>query len=235
MFKIIKFIILRLFLVFSIIIFIYSFYKIIVWFKDNNNTINNVKIIYQIADEKIDEDNTVNVDFNDLLLKNNDVIGWIKVNNTNIDYPVVKGDNNNYYLTHSFDKSYNDAGWIFMDYRNNYDILDNNTIIYGHGRKDGSMFGSLNKVLDSSWYLNKDNYEIMFTTLNNKYKFRVFSIYTINSSDYIDINYNNELLDTIISRSIYDFNVDVNINDRILTLSTCFNNELKAVVHAKMI
>ena len=215
---------------------IYSLYHIIIWVFDNSSTskvVNNIKII---SEEVINEDNTISINFNNLLQKNNEVVGWIKVKGTNIDYPVLKHSDNQYYLNHSFDNSYNGAGWIFMDYRNDYNVLDFNTIIYGHGRRDGSMFGSLINILDKEWKNDKDNLVISLTTLNNNYLFQIFSIYYLDTTDdYINIDYDDILLNTVINRSIYDFNIGVNTNDKILTLSTCYNNEKKLVVHSKMI
>ena len=88
-----------------------------------------------------------------------------------------------------------------MDYRNNHNNLDFNTIVYGHGRRDGSMFGSLINTLDKDWKNDKDNLVISLTTLNNSYLFQVFSIYYLDTTDdYININYDNELLNTVINR-----------------------------------
>ena len=72
--------------------------------------------------------NLINVDFNELLSKNKDSVGWIQVNGTNINYPIVQTSDNDYYLTHAFDKSWNSAGWVFMDYRNDSETFDKNTI-----------------------------------------------------------------------------------------------------------
>ena len=189
-----------------------------------------------ISKEEIKEDNNINNDFNNLLLENNEVVGWIKINGTNINYPVVKHKDNDFYLTHSFDKNTNEAGWIFMDYRNNHNNLDFNTIIYGHGRKDGSMFGSLFQTLNQEWIKNKEHLIINFITLNHNYLFQIFSIYNIKTTDdYININYDEELVNKIKNRSIYQLDTDIIENDKILTLSTCYNNEKKIVVHAKMI
>lgn len=87
--------------------------------------------------------NLINVDFNELKKFNSNTKGWIQVNGTNINYPFVQAKDNKFYLTHSFDKSYNSAGWVFLDYRNNINELSKNTIIYAHGRLDTTMFGSL--------------------------------------------------------------------------------------------
>ena len=231
-----KIIFLTFILLIAVVFCIYSGYNLVIWSIDNNRTkqiANNIKII---SKEEVKEDNTISVDFNSLLLENKEIVGWLKVSGTNIDYPVVKHNDNDYYLNHSLYNTENTAGWIFMDYRNSYNNLDFNTIIYGHGRKDGSMFGSLINVLNKDWISNEDNLIIQFSTLNNNYLFQIFSIYYINTTDdYININYDNNLINTVINRSIYNFNIDVGTNDKILTLSTCYNNDKKLVVHAKMI
>lgn len=77
----------------------------------------------------------IDVNFNELKKINNDTVGWIKVEGTNINYPFVHTNNNDYYLNHSFDKSSNGAGWVFMDFRNNISNFSKNTILYAHGKK----------------------------------------------------------------------------------------------------
>ena len=124
-------------------ILIYSGIKIFKWYKDKTN---NNKIAEQIKSTVIVEEENgdeYTVDFNKLKEQNNETIAWLKVNNTNVEYPVVKGTNNSFYLNHCFDKSNNSAGWIFADYRNKFDNTDKNIVIYGHNMRDGSMFGSM--------------------------------------------------------------------------------------------
>ena len=118
-------------------------------------------------------------DFSNLIAKNSDTVAFIHVNNTLINYPVVKTNDNSYYLNHSFDKKKNTAGWIFMDYRNSIDELSDNTIIYGHRRLDGTMFGTLKNILLPFWQSNKDNYVIFISTLKENYLFQIFSVYVI--------------------------------------------------------
>lgn len=182
------------------------------------------------------------VDFSKLVLENSDTKGWIIVNNTNVDYPIVQSINNEYYLNHAYDKSKNKAGWIYADYRNNISTLDRNTVIYGHGRKDGVMFGSLVNTLNSDWYTNVDNQIIQFSTLEYDSMWQIFSIYKIEAeSYYITTEFSSDttykaFIDTMKSRSIYDFNVDVTTDDKILTLSTCYNDYgMRLVVQAKLI
>lgn len=172
---------------------------------------------------------------------NKDTVGWLSINNTTINYPVVKSDNNDTYLNKSFDGSKNPNGWIFMDYRNNSNNLDKNTILYGHSGNYYVMFGSLHKVLNKNWYTNKNNQIITFNIENKNIKWQIFSIYVIpNTNDYLNINFSDEsfisFIDMIKKRSKYNFNVDVSLDDKILTLSTCYkDSKNRLVIHAKMI
>ena len=184
--------------------------------------------------------NMINVDFNDLKRTNPDVVSWVKVNGTNNNYPFVQVNDNKYYLTHSFNKSYNAAGWVFLDYRNN-NTNNKNTIIYAHGRTDKTMFGTLRKVLNNGWLNNTDNFVIKISTETENSLWQIFSVYHIpTTSDYLktdfdeDTEYQN-FLDMIKNRSSYNFNTSVNSNDNILTLFTCYSNSDKMVVHAKLI
>ena len=182
------------------------------------------------------------VDFTELLKENSDTVGWIIVNNTNINYPVVQAKDNDYYLKHAFDKSKNTAGWVFADFRDDFDNLGQNTVIYGHGRKDKVMFGSLNDALNAKWYTNEDNQIIQLSTIKYNTMWQIFSIYKIQAeSYYISTNFSNEdsfetFINTMKERSIYDFNVDVSKNDKLLTLSTCFDNKgIRTVIQAKLV
>lgn len=218
-------------------IFLYSLYKIYNWNIDNINTNKVADEIKNIATENNNNNltETTKKNFNKLLEENDEVVGWIKVSGTDIDYPYVKHKDNSYYLNHSFNKSTNDAGWIFLDYRNNTNFEDNNTIIYAHNRIDGSMFGSLRNTLKKDWYNNPNNHIITIETLSNTFTFQIFSIYIIETTDdYLDINMQ-EGYDLFINRSIYNFNIQVTNEDKILTLSTCYNNQKKLVLHAKLI
>lgn len=178
-----------------------------------------------------------------LLSVNEDVVGELKVNNTNIDYPVVQASDNEYYLNHNINKEKNANGWIFMDYRNNSMNLDKNNIIYGHNMYySGVMFGTLYKTTNKSWYTNPDNQIITFNTLYENMQFQIFSIYRVpKTNDYLKVYFKDDMdflsfTDLITSRSIYNFNVPIDVNDKILTLSTCSNNGTKRlVIHAKLI
>lgn len=179
-----------------------------------------------------------------LLVKNEEVVGEIKVNNTEVDYPVVQTKDNDYYLTHNINKEKNANGWIYMDYRNNSMNLDKNTILYGHNKLYSRvMFSSLHDTLNKKWYTNTENQIITFNTLYENMKFKIFSIYRIpKTNDYLKVFFkdDNDFLDfinMITKRSIYDFNVPINKDAKIITLSTCSGNYAtnRLVIHAVLI
>ena len=178
--------------------------------------------------------------FSELKAINDETVGWLKVNGTNIDYPVVKHSDNSFYLSHDFNKNNNRYGWLFADYQSRITPLNQNTIIYGHdsGRV---MFSGLYQTKNKRWYTNKNNQIITFNTENEEGQWQIFSIYSIdNTTDYLIIEFGTEkaftdYINMVKGRSIYNFNVNVGPNDKILTLSTCFGNTQKLVVHAKKI
>lgn len=183
----------------------------------------------------------INVDLTKLKKINDETIGWIKVNGTNINYPFVQHKDNKYYLTHQFDKKVNSAGWVFMDFRNNPVEFDDNTIIYAHGRLNNTMFGSLRNVVKSSWYSNTQNYVVKISTEYENTLWQVFSTYRIKTTDdYLQVDFSSdeeyvEFLDMIKKRSVHDYNVDLSKDDKIITLSTCHNDTDKVVLHARLI
>lgn len=260
-----KNIILILIIITSTITLLISIFNIIKWKIDSNKTnyeitniqenINveeiqdteNTKIIEPVIEVTKENPywdyinmNMINVDFSDLKRTNPDVVGWLKVNGTNINYPFVQSSDNDYYLTHSFNKSYNGGGWVFLDYRNN-GTNNKNTIIYAHGRSDKTMFGTLKNVLNNGWLNNTNNYVIKISTETENSLWQVFSVYRIpTTSDYLQTNFNDDIeyqnfLDMIKDRSGHNFDTNVASTDNILTLSTCYNNSDKIVVHAKLI
>lgn len=217
---------------------IYSLGNILSWKKDTSGN-NKIKKEIQEAIKIDEEKKEYIVDFNKLKEQNSDTVAYIKIENTNIEYPVVQGTDNDYYLRHNFNKEYNVAGWIFADYRNKFDGTDRNTIIYGHNMKDGSMFNNLRKATEKKW--KEEDHTITLITQNKTTKYQIFSVYTIEPEEYYlqiefnDINYIN-FINKIKERSIYKYDVNVETTDKILTLSTCNDSGIKRiVVHAKEI
>lgn len=199
----------------------------------NTTTTTTTTSIYDIKYEKV---------FEKLLKINDDTKGWLTVNNTKIDYPVVQSGSNEYYLKRDYYKRSNRHGWIFMDYRNNINDMSKNTIIYGHNLSNQTMFGTLRYVLNSSWYKKTSNQIITFNTLNQNMNWQIISIYKIPvTSDYLTTVFSNDdeyinFLNMVVSRSIYNFNQSYNKDDQILTLSTCgTTSDERLVIHAKLI
>ena len=250
----------------AFIFLIKSGIDLINYFIDTNNTNEEIKSIEDAVkiEEVPDSDNTeiieqkedipednpywdyikmnlISVNFDDLLKINNETKGWIQVNGTNINYPFVQTSNNDYYLTHSYDKSYNQAGWVFMDYRNDTVNYDKNTILYAHGMNNKTMFGSLRNILSSSWYNNTNNHIIKLSTPTENTLWQVFSVYHIETTnDYIQTEFASDeeyqsFLDMLKGRSAVTFDTSLNTTDKILTLSTCYNKTDKVVMHAKLI
>ncbi len=231
-------------LIMLLIVIVFCLVKIIIWTIENNKT-NNISKVADEAVSVVDINNAdyikrYSVDFNKLKEINSDVLAWVKVENTNIKYAVVKGNDREYYLTHSLDSSYNTAGWIFMDPDNKLDGTDKNIILYGHNRKDLSMFGTLSDVLDDEYLNIEENRKITFITENGYYIGHIFSVYTIpDEGYYITTSFTDEafenFIDRIKNRSNKDLNVEVTKDDTILTLSTCADdNKYRVVVHAKL-
>ncbi len=224
-------------------VMICSGYEITLWIIDNGNTtqmVEETSKYVKIDEEKSEDDiNKYNIDFQELKNKNSDVVAWLKVPGTKIEYPVVRTTDNSFYLTHSLDKTDNKAGWAFMDYKNKLDGEDKNIIIYGHNRRDGSMFESLKNVLTDDWFNDEANRKIIFITEAEKSFYEVFSVYKIEAEDYyIQTSFDNysEFLKKIKERSTKDFNINIDEQDSILTISTCDNNNnYRVVLHAKKI
>ena len=176
-----------------------------------------------------------------LLQINEELVGWITIPGTAVDYPVVKTDNNDFYLDHNVYKEPAKAGSIFMDFRNTGTAEDLHTILYGHNMKDGSMFGGLMR------YKKKDFFDrhpvIEFNTLYAEMKWEIFSVYVTAAEFYYietcfpTLDAYGYFLDSIKNRSLFKSDTGVTIEDRILTLSTCSYEfgDARFVVHAKRI
>lgn len=180
--------------------------------------------------------------FKKLLKVNKETVAYLTVRNTNIAYPVVQHSDNSYYLSRDFYKKKNSMGWIYLDYRNDINELNDNSIIYGHSMLNGTMFGTLKYVLDSSWRKDKDNLIITLDLANKTYKFKIFSAYKVDyTTDYLVTNFSSDrekkdFIDLIKGRSSIKSNVDVTLSDKILTLSTCTgSNNRRLVVHAVLL
>lgn len=202
---------------------------------------------YKNLNIAIEQEETSNITYSEIDLstyihQNTETVGWIQVNGTNINYPVVQHNDNEYYLDHDFYKRNTNIGWVFADYRNNFNELDNNTIIYAHNLINRTMFGQLPYLLREKWQSNKNNYYIKLTTKKGKMIWQIFSVYKIAPTiDYLQVRFYSpenyqSFLNNIKNRSAYNFNTDITNKDKIITLSTCDDTGTKrVVVHAKLI
>ncbi len=170
---------------------------------------------------------------------NNETVGYLVVKNTEISYPVVRHSDNSYYLKKDFYKKSTSMGWIYLDYRNDLEQLNDNSIIYGHSMRNGTMFGTLKKVLSSSWRKEKDNMIITLENEKDTMYFQIFSAYKVDyTTDYLKTTFSSkkekeEFIKLISGRSIFKSDVKVTNKDKILTLSTCTGgNNKRLVVHA---
>ena len=207
-------------------------YKDLTEITDQNNNQNLVPL----------DTNYINVNLNYYIQKNPETVAWIQVNGTNINYPVVQHSDNEYYLEHDFYQRKTNIGWIFGDYRDNFETFNNNTIIYGHNLINGTMFGSIPNLLNTNWFATPNKNYIKLSTKTTNSIWQIFSIYKITpTTDYLQSKFNStstyqEFLNTIKNRSEHQFDIELNYTDKIITLSTCDNIGTKRIaVHAKLV
>ena len=154
------------FLIAAILISGFNAYMIIQSAKEYDKGTDTYNDIQQIAIKE----NTVEdkrIDFDSLKQVNNDIVGWITLNDTVIDYPVVKGEDNEYYLHHLYTGEWNSLGTLFVDFRNRELFTDQITAIYGHSMLNGSMFFILERYKRQSFY--EEHKEIIFETPEKTY------------------------------------------------------------------
>ncbi|WP_248929231.1 class B sortase [Paenibacillus hamazuiensis] len=181
---------------------------------------------------------TVNERFERLLAMNSEMIGWIHVDGTQVDYPVLQHKDNDYYLNRDATGKKSIYGSIFMDYRLDIDQPQRNLVVYGHNMLDGSMFGSLLQ------FKNKDFFEtyrnITFEIKGKRTDWDIFAVYTVDArEDTIDVSYENnqaflDALNRYRNKSFFSTEVIPQEDDEILTLVTCSNetDDTRLVMHA---
>lgn len=219
-----------------IIIFIFSASFVVKHFIEINNNKNAYKDLSELVVSTTAENNEIEEeqvpDYSALIEENSDLVGWITVPNTEINHPVVKYTDNDYYLNHSFEKKYDYRGAIFMDYRNDYVNLDSNTIIYGHNAYDTTMFSELVQYEDIEFY--KKSPVIEFNTLEANYKWKIYGVFITNATasedngyifnyiyPYMDGENFNGFIEEVNKRRLYTTDVDITDDDKMLVLSTC--------------
>jgi sortase B len=212
-------------LILIIIIFIctYKIYQKLNDYRESDKLYEEIRIV------KEEDDNFKNI--------SKDYRGWIKVDDTNIDYPILQSTDNLYYLNKDINGDYLAAGSIFMDCDNN-NFEDKNTILYGHNMKNKSMFYSLRNFKEENFFDGKNI--IIETASGQTLEYEVFSAYITDASfNYIQTEFNGDFktfLQNICEKSMHKSNIEVDENDKIITLSTCsyeFDNA-RMVVHGKL-
>lgn len=201
-----------------------------------------VNLEEELSEEEIKSKYTFSKVFSSLKKINKETVGYLSIDNTNISYPVVQHSDNSYYLKRDFYKKKTSMGWIYMDYRNNHNTFDSNTIIYGHSMLNKTMFGTLHNVLNSSWRKKESNMIISYDTPDGSYLFKIFSAYRVDyTTDYLKTSFDskksfNKFVSLIKGRSAFKSSEKLEFGDKILTLSTCTGTGNKRlVVHAKYI
>ena len=169
-----------------------------------------------------------NMDFGALQEVNSDVLGWILIPNTVISYPLVQGDDNQYYLKHTWKKWTSAVGAIFLECQNSRDFSDFNTVIYGHRMNNGSMFASLKNYKKQSYWAAHPFVYIMDD--NGSHKYEIFAAYEVSTAGTTyQIGFSGDaskqaFLDYCMGQSVIDTGITPTIHDKILTLSTCTGN-----------
>lgn len=226
-----------LFLVF-LFIFCFSGYKLYTYYQEDEQS---KQLILDLSKENVqlnesmEEENKefapISVDFITLKETNEDIIGWLYQPNTNINYPLVQGEDNNQYLRRLIDGKYNVSGTLFLDYRNSFNFSDFYSIVYGHNMKNKSMFGSLTGYKNQEYF--ELNPNLYLLTPDKDYKIELFMGF-VNNAKVENLIYNPELTEDNLNeflelskKSTFNSNIKPKVGDKIICLTTCsyeYNN-----------
>lgn len=239
--KIKKRLIINIALLILIVVFLYSSYQVLNWLKSDKQTKDLEEGLFsEVVKEENnsgEEENTTEIDFAKLEEVNPDVIAWIKIEDTYINYPIMQGRTDEYYLRKDINKKYNIAGSIFVYSNVSPDFSDENTVIYGHNMKNGRMFSNLAKIYNGD--LGKDVYVEIYTKENN-FKYKVISSYIEEPNlPLIQRNFTEEekidYINKVVKKSKIDFKQEsyIDYKENIITLITCDSaGTQRVIVHA---
>lgn len=231
-----------IFVVICLSVFVFSIYKIYRILSDHDSNqkevesiqeeiILNKEVIEKEPEKKEESEDSyeLKLDFSKLKEMNSDTIGWIEIRNTNINYPFVQTSDNDYYLGHSFTKSVNGDGWIFVSYINKNDFTDSNTILFGHDTHGRGMFSDLKKLYNG---LLGNFIPITIYLENETIHYETFSIFLTdeNSNQFLKTRLYHKDIEAALKQSKYDFKVEVGDEESFLTLSTCYNSSSNKVI-----
>ena len=213
-------------------------HNILTKYKQNKELYENSRNYVTVSDkdDTLIDTISIDVDFEKLEEINDDIIGWIYIPDTNINYPLVKGDDNQYYVEKGYDNSVTGSGAIFLDYRNSYDLKDYNSIIYGHNMIDDTMFSDLARYMEQEYF---EQHRLVYIVAKDKMVvYEVFSAYiTTSDSDTYTIDFGDETENYLLlvnDKNILESDSVIDFGDRIITLSTCTSStsDGRYVVHA---
>ena len=189
-------------------------------------------------DDRLVEPN-LDIDWDKLYAEQEKIVGWIQVPSCDISYPIVRGEDNDYYLNHTYNDQFSYSGAIFLDYRESSELIDDHLVIYGHHMKDTSMFCDLLEYDDEAFYEKNEGYNYFFIyTKENIRVYKIFSICDVNINDNptaytIDIDADFTISDYaayVQSVELYDTGVEFN-GRQIATLFTCQTDSQSNVRH----
>ena len=213
--------------------------------KQNEKQENTFEDLIEIVEENIENQEERKIDINKLYEENKDIVGWLKIDNTTINYPIMQNINDpNYYLHRDFYKNYSSYGTPYMAKQCN--LNSDNIVIYGHHMKNNKMFGELEKYKSKDFY---NNHKIItFTTLEKEYSYEIFAVfkttvYTKNTFRYYEnINFENkkmynDFINICKDKSLYQTGIKIKDKEKLITLSTCeySNKNSRLVIVARKI
>lgn len=176
-------------------------------------------------EQKAEETNWPEVDFAALRAVNPEVVAWLICEGTQLNYPVVQGSDNAYYLKHLFDGTWNSAGCLFVDCGNIPGFLDQNMVVYGHNMKNKSMFSILTEYKSQEFY--DAHPRMLLLTPEQNFRIELFAGYVAGTQDNAwQLSFASEKefcdwIETVREKSLFQSDVEVEVSDRLITLSTC--------------
>lgn len=212
------------------IIYLWQYFKSNQSLKAESNLLNSISIDNsQVNSQKTERMLKVE----ELQKENSDIVGWIEIEDTNINYPVLQATDNSFYMNHNYKKEENTYGSIFLDKDYDWNIPSSNLLLYGHNLQNGSLFHDILNYKDKSYY--KEHPTIRFTTENKDSEFEIISAfysrvyykseknvfryyYFVNADNEEEYN---EFVDSAKEASIYDTGKTAEYGDQLITLSTC--------------
>lgn len=239
----------RIIFIVALCVFCFSAYKLYTIFSEYNKGSSEYDKLEKykhndVATEESqgnDEVDGTTVDFEELRKINSDIVAWVEIKGTNINYPVVKGKDNDYYINHTFEKNNNSSGAIFLECNNDEVFSDGNSILYGHNMKNQKMFHDLSKYTKKEFY--DEHSEVILYTPEGKKKYKIFSFYVADArSDTYKTSFSDKddfkkYIEYVNSKSQYNTGEDANEDNKIITLSTCTNGNVddRYVIQGKLI